>query len=62
VARRPVASSAELIAGAQVLADKVSGQPGNVDAGLPELAALLHGSDEPDVLIAVTLAPGEAWD
>ena len=52
----------ELIARAQELADELTGQPENVDAALPELEAMLAGSDDPEVLIAVALALGEAWD
>jgi HEAT repeat protein len=52
----------ESIARAQELADEVSGQPHNVEAALPELADLLEGTDDTEVLIAVILALAEAWD
>ncbi|MDX6243549.1 MAG: hypothetical protein QOE76_1272 [Frankiales bacterium] len=52
----------ESIARAQELADELSGRPENVDAALPELAGLLQGSADPELLIAVALALGEAWD
>src|ERR1700712_3207289 len=52
----------ESIARAQQLADLVSGSPENVDAALPQLAELLAGSDDPEVLIAVAMALGDTWD
>ena len=57
-----MSTSEKSIARAQELGDAISGQPDNVDAALPELAALLAGPDEPELLIAVAMALGEAWD